>query len=347
MNEEQKQVIRNRGLDSHHTPAYWLHFFEDMVAFDQLADQIRPRLGNTAASILAIGGFANIFVAAFTLSNEAITLYFILQTILVGVLSIGIGFWVLYAFLKKRDIPNYLRQFIVPLLVVLNEEMSADKEIRLRFDLRRKDRKDNIIQTHRNFTPQARWLSRFPVLVFVSGFVMLFLGLLFQSDYLLISCLFVIFAGIILMVVIPLTKYPRITHTIHAFPWLEVQARLHDGSSLDLQIEDEVNRFVITRCKRGSSGKTKIKTKTKYKIRTHFRMRLALPTDKYDLAKVPASVRNREGLKMKSKSTIRRDVIKMDVRQKSKDIQAVPDFRQFLRWVADAYSKFEQKKAST
>ncbi|NJL12313.1 MAG: hypothetical protein HC913_04475 [Microscillaceae bacterium] len=26
LNEEQKQVIRNRGLDSHHTPAYWLHF---------------------------------------------------------------------------------------------------------------------------------------------------------------------------------------------------------------------------------------------------------------------------------------------------------------------------------
>ncbi|NJL12314.1 MAG: hypothetical protein HC913_04480 [Microscillaceae bacterium] len=313
-----------------------------------MADQIRPRLGNTAASILALGGFVNIFVAVFTLSNEAITLYFILQAVLVGILSIGVWFWVMYELLKKRDIPNYLRLFIVPLLVILNEEMAFGKEMRLRFDLRRKDRQDNITHTHRNFTPNAKWISRFPLLVFLAGFAMMFLGLIFQSDYLLISCFFAIFAGIVLMVAIPLigTKYPRIIHTIHAFPWLEVQARLHDGANLDLQIEDEVNRFLITQRKRGSSGKTKIKTKTKYKIRTHFRVRLALPTDKYDLATVPASVRNREGLKMKSKRTERRDVIRLDARQKSKDIKAVPDFRQFLYWVADAYRKFEQKKAS-
>ncbi|NJO02931.1 MAG: hypothetical protein HC880_15740 [Bacteroidia bacterium] len=280
----QKNMIRHGLAEGNHTPAEWLDFFEESALFDLHADASRKFLG--IATLLT--GIFTIFIFPFAIGFVGSTLgvgwiVLILGIVCLGLLCLtGLGL-VLYLFLSRRDVVNYFREFVVPLLLVLREEMPAEEPLYLKLDLRRKDRKDNIVEENRNFKPSGiRQVMLSILLVLIAGLV---IGIVTDHNGLVVYAFVGIWLSIFVWAISGFfLKYPRIVTTVHHFPWLEIKARLRDKSLVQIAIRDEINRLRITRKKRGSRGKTKIKTKTKYKIRTHFGIKLALSQKRYILA---------------------------------------------------------------
>ena len=339
MDSEEKKIIRKRVIDGAHTPDYWLQFLEKGSRFDHYADQVRPYLGNTAAVMLAIAFFLTFFTIPFSFEREFFLISRLGWMIIVTLLFFGSLSLISYIFLKTKDIPNHLRLFVVPLLEVLKEEVYSTELIHLKTDLRKKARKSNEVHRQRNYKPnflaQYGW-ALLPLSFFLT-FALAFINedLIFIGMFLIFGTFFIVIFGSMF------SKYPKILTTLHDNPWLNVKVRLCDGSLLGVHIKDDIAKYRITRKKRGSSGKTKIKTKTKYKIRTSFLVTLTLPKKRYDVEPVMQAVRNREGIKMKSKEGMKRTGLKVNFRWKTKDIKAVPDFKKFLGLIADAYQKAE------
>lgn len=349
LDKEQRNIIFNRKIEGAHSPLYWKVIFEKIAEFDAKADAIRPQIGNTSGIFLGLGAFVNIFVAAIFLSNELYTLYIIAQSILLVVMGIGLLLLPIYIFLKFQDVPNYLREFVVPILVILNEEMKAEELLHLSIDLRKKARKDNQIDRQTNYNEQWTLFGRILTTAIVVFVGLMMIGMFSGNE----SFLMIGFIGLFLIFFVSIFnslgyKYPRIIHTTHIFPWLKAQGKLYDGTKLDIEITDEIHRRSISRKKRGSSGKTKIKTKVKYKVRTTYQVNLALPTHKYDLAHDLQAASNgrrtAQGVKIKNKETARREVVKVNARTKTKTLNYSPDLYQFLGWVANAYQQFIVKK---
>jgi hypothetical protein len=349
LDKEQKNIILNRRIEDSHTPLYWVSFLEKIIQFDAKADSIRPIIGNFSAFLLGFGGFISICAATILLDSELYTIYFIVQGILLILMFIGLLLLIIYLFLKSRDIPNYVRTFIMPLLVILNEEMKAEELLHLQIDLRKKDRKDNEIDRQTNYKEGWTIYGRILVIVGIALFSLLIFGIYTQDESYLIMSFIGFFIFVFLVAFSSFAnKYPRILHTTHLFPWLSAQGKLHDGTRLDINLTDEVHKFKITRSKRGSSGKTKIKTKIKYKVRTTYQVNLALPTHKYDLAHdlqaASRGLRNIQGVKIKNRETTQREVVKVNARVKTKELNYNPDLYQFLGWITNAYQQFVIKK---
>ncbi len=343
LDEEQKALIKNGQLDKAHSPLYWVSFFNKIATFDEVSDLTRGKLGTWAAALIFVGIFLNTIVAATLLTNELYFLYTLLQIILAGAILIGLLMLPFYFYLTNKDVPNYVREFVMPLLVILNEEMEAEELLHLKIDLRRKDRPDNQTNIQRNYELKDKSnFKRVMLIVVLLLLCSLILGVYIDEVLFILVGFFGLFISVFVFAIgiDSGAKYPRIVQTTHLFPWLSIKGLLSDGTRLDIQIIDTVNKFKITRKRRGSSGKTKIKTKIKYKIRTDFNVRLALKMREYELQNQLHNLRNAAGAKYKHKSTERREVVKINARQKSKDINQIPDIQAFLAHIAKAYQQF-------
>lgn len=343
LDEEQKTLIKNGQLDKAHSPLYWVSFFSKIATFDEVADLTRGKLGTWAAVLIFGGLFVNVFTAAIFLGNELYFIYTLLQIILAGAILTGLAMLPFYFYLANKDVPNYLREFVMPLLVILNEEMEAEELLHLKIDLRRKDRPDNQTNIQRNFEPQQKnTFKRVMLIVVLSLVFLLVLGVFIDEALFIVLGFIGLFISIFVFAfgIDAGVKYPRIVQTTYIFPWLSAKGILYDGSRLDIQIVDTINKFRITRKRRGSSGKTKIKTKTKYKIRTDFNVRLGLKSRGYELRVPLPNVRNTAGVKYVNRSSQRRNVVKVNARQKTRDINQVPDIQKFMAHIAKAYQQF-------
>ena len=340
MNPEEKQLIRKRMIDGTHTVDQWLTLIEQSAKFDHYADAVRSYLGKRSAMMLIFAFAALILGAAFGLSEPEFYPIFYAGAIIGGVLFlVGMIFYGFYFYLKSRDIPNHLRLFVVPLLQVLKEEVGDLTFLHIQSDLRKKARKDN--ETHREKNYKDTLINRFGWL-FVPGVIVLYMiALSFEISHVVffpvlafLMFIFVLYFGSFL------GKYPRIVTTKHNYPWLALNTHLVDGSRLIVNVQDDITKYKITKRKRSRSGKTKTKTKTKYKIRTSFLVTLNLPAKRYDVEEgITSSIRNTQGIKIKHKAGEKRNTLKVNFRWKTKDIDAVPDFQQFLGLIAKAYKK--------
>ncbi len=350
LEKKHRSIIFDRVIEGNYSPLYWKSLLEKIADFDSKADAVRPRVGNISASLIAAGIFSNFFLAAFLLSNELYTIYTVVQVVLLVIIGFGALLLLVYIFLKSQDIPDYLREFILPLLVILNEEMKAGELLHLSIDLRKKARKNNQIDRQTSYKEGAVTLRRIVVFTLIIVGVLMVSQITSEYD----SGILMFFAGLLLLILVGafntlFIKYPRTVHTTHLFPWLKAQGRLYDGTKLDIGITDEVHKYRITRMRRGASGKTKVKTKIKYKIRTTYQVNLGLPTQKYDLThrmkESRKKLRNAEGIKVRNEENERREVVKFNVRKKVKELNYKPELHQFLGWVAKAYQQFSTKNS--
>ncbi|MDX2302857.1 MAG: hypothetical protein NW226_08655 [Microscillaceae bacterium] len=340
MNAEEKKIIRTRTIDGAHSPDYWINFIDEAAEFDHYADSVRYYFSTFGGIVLGISLFVSIFLFAFGSENRSTFMISLALFFVALAFVVGGGALMIYFYLKSKDIGNQLRLFVVPLISLLKEEVPETELIHLKTNLRRKDRKDNEVHREKNYKPS--FFSRYGWIILLVIIAFFILAVALNNENLIPIAFIMFFVSVFGFIIASMFgKYPKILTTLHQHPWLDLTARLNDGSRLRITIKDDIARYRITRKKRGSSGKTKIKTKTKYKIRTNFWVTLALQNKRYEVGNVGSELRNALGIKMKHRPSERRNSLKVNFRWKTKDIQAVPDFQTFLGLIAGAYKKAE------
>ncbi|MBS1911772.1 MAG: hypothetical protein JST22_07285 [Bacteroidetes bacterium] len=141
LSDEQKAIVTSKRADARHTPSEWITMLGEIAAFDRVGDRDRSRAGWGCGTsiILSIICLAVFWKAA------------------IVPIVIAIIFAIRYANLKKVDVPNSLRESLLPLLALLREDMDAGAMLRLTFDLRDGTRKENMLAEES--LPPRRYIS--------------------------------------------------------------------------------------------------------------------------------------------------------------------------------------------
>lgn len=113
----------------------WCRTIENVVAFDELGDQERVKERNRFFFAL-VPGVLLFFVSGFFLVLGPVGIAILaLLAISSGVGTIFFGFR--WRRLAKTDVPNSLREFIAPLVMLLAEDLDPEQPVTISFDLNR------------------------------------------------------------------------------------------------------------------------------------------------------------------------------------------------------------------
>jgi hypothetical protein len=121
---DQKIFIKEKKIEGTYTPEQWLEFFIKIAEYDTLRDASSGKFGWLGCGcILAL-------IASFVIG--IITVYLLPLSFIVLILFIFVS---IYFVKRRKDVPNHLRKFIVPFLMILREEMEPRETMFLRVDL--------------------------------------------------------------------------------------------------------------------------------------------------------------------------------------------------------------------
>lgn len=128
----QKRFIKEKLFESSFTPEAWLRFLRTVSEFDKYGDSGRKFAGvSSCLGLIVI--IASLFLFA-TLAQFLPTLVlYVLQGIVIICVILGA---ITYFKLKSIDVPNKLRNFVVPAVAILREDMNREEPLNLRMDLR-------------------------------------------------------------------------------------------------------------------------------------------------------------------------------------------------------------------
>jgi hypothetical protein len=121
---DQKIFIKEKKIEGSYTPEQWLAFFGKIAEYDTLRDASSSKFGWLGCSCILL------LIASFVIG--IITVYLLPVSFIVLILFIFVS---IYFVKRRKDVPNHLRQFIVPLLVIVREEMEPGVPMFLRVDL--------------------------------------------------------------------------------------------------------------------------------------------------------------------------------------------------------------------
>ncbi len=135
LTEEQKQFALTNKISASYKIKKWLDLLQKLAIMDKLGDKQRKRSKGWAIAFLIFAGF-------FTLLTFGGGFFML---IMVAIFAVP-GFLLLsrYKKLKKIDIDNRLRLFVVPLTIILLEEANKEKKITYNLNVKNPVRKDNI-----------------------------------------------------------------------------------------------------------------------------------------------------------------------------------------------------------
>ncbi len=140
LNEEQQDIIAQKTLDGRHTAVKWLRTFRKLALLDKLGDSYRADQSYMWKIVGAITVGMISFFAAMGSEN-----YFIF---IVTAACIGAIIKVLYdrKKIKKLDLSNHLRLFLMPLLTILREDVSKNKRLSIQATLKEADSEEYKIK---------------------------------------------------------------------------------------------------------------------------------------------------------------------------------------------------------
>jgi hypothetical protein len=121
---DQKIFIKEKKIEGSYTPDQWLVFFNKIAEYDTLRDASSSKFGWLGCSCIVL------LIASFVIG--ILTVYLLPVSFIVLIVFILMS---IYFVKRRKDVPNHLRQFIVPLLVILREEMEPDAAMFLGVDL--------------------------------------------------------------------------------------------------------------------------------------------------------------------------------------------------------------------
>lgn len=149
LSPEQKAFINNSQKQFSETSEKLLTFFKPLAIYDRICDEARAQLLNIIISFVVLS-FLGIFVIAFMdgfYPVIAIELLFLVMTVLALILRWQLG---------KIDIHNNLREFVVPMVNLIGQDMAANRKITLDLDLRGKTHASKLKDTKKE---DPGWLS--------------------------------------------------------------------------------------------------------------------------------------------------------------------------------------------
>jgi hypothetical protein len=122
---DQKIFVQEKRIEGTYTPEQWLVFFSKIAEYDTLRDASKGKFTGLGCTFVA-------------LTVASVILGFVILILLPLALLMIVAMIIFFVFFSKRrkDVPNHLRQFIVPLLQILREEMKHREPMFLRVDLR-------------------------------------------------------------------------------------------------------------------------------------------------------------------------------------------------------------------
>lgn len=126
MNAEEKKLLQVKQISDERTPDEWIKFFSSIASFDKQGDSAR----NWGCGCAVAGGFIS-FISIFL-----IMLYVGILTLPIGLVMLTAGL-IVYFYLKGYDVPGEkLTDGVVPIMLILREDMNPNDKVKLRLDLR-------------------------------------------------------------------------------------------------------------------------------------------------------------------------------------------------------------------
>lgn len=150
LSPEQKAFISNSQKQFNNSSEELLTFFKPLAVFDKICDEARAQLLNFAILFGALSFFGIFAIAGLADDFPPIILIEIL------LLAMMILTLILRWRLGKVDIHNNLREFVVPIVNLIGQDMAADRKITLDLDLRGKTLASKLIDTRKD---DQGWLS--------------------------------------------------------------------------------------------------------------------------------------------------------------------------------------------
>jgi hypothetical protein len=222
LNPEQLKFANSKQIDLTMKTKRWFDFMVPLAEMDKHNDETRRRKRRGIG--WTIFGMVVSLIATFAFVPFLIVLVGLTILLIISISKLNT--------LKKLDIGNHLRLFMLPFLVVMKEECAEDSKSKIKFDASTPINPKKVVNTT-STTPRGGGL-------------------------------------------------PHVTTTFYNHPWLEAEFEMADGTALQLEFTDLVQKKHIK--KRGSSGK--IKYKNKMKIKHRLEMRISFRKDRYELASV-------------------------------------------------------------
>lgn len=125
LSTDQKHFVKDKFIESTAAPEQWLALFRKIAEYDRYRDASSSKFAaiGCGCGLLAFIGF---FISVASIYSFLLYLLVVIPAIVV---LIFIG-------RQRKDVPNHLRQFVIPMLAVLREEMEAQEPLYIRLDLR-------------------------------------------------------------------------------------------------------------------------------------------------------------------------------------------------------------------
>jgi hypothetical protein len=120
LNAEQKGILRDKRLELNRPIDELLALLKPLAACDAMVDKSRTRLGCTFGVAIVLT-----MVAAFALGAIA--------ALVMLAVTFALGY--LYFWMKRLDVSNNFREFVIPVLTVFREDIEAAHPVHLTLDL--------------------------------------------------------------------------------------------------------------------------------------------------------------------------------------------------------------------
>jgi hypothetical protein len=125
---EQKRALRDKKLDLNRPVGPLLEFLKPLAACDAMSDKVRTKLGCTFG--LAIVATIALAIASI---NRGWPLFATILLLAVVVVMLGSGY--LWRWTRSIDVSNNFRQFMLPVLTVLREDIDPAYPVHVKLDL--------------------------------------------------------------------------------------------------------------------------------------------------------------------------------------------------------------------
>lgn len=131
LSAEQRGLIDAKHIQASHTPEEWVQLLAEVASFDQSGDAQRKKIGwGCGISVV----FTIILAIAFI---PLAPVPFIAVIVLL----------VIYLRMKKHDVPNQLRESVLPLVALLREDLDPAEPLELSVDLRAGNRDSTKVRS--------------------------------------------------------------------------------------------------------------------------------------------------------------------------------------------------------
>jgi len=128
LSAEQKQILSEKQCDLSRPVDEWLSLLKPIGACDAVANKAQGKFGCTFALLIVVTIASLFFLGSGGWSPMTLG---ILVLIVAATIAVGV-FW---TWLRRVDVSDNLRQFVVPVLALFREDVDPKSPVRLRLDL--------------------------------------------------------------------------------------------------------------------------------------------------------------------------------------------------------------------